>query len=161
MPPRVPTWLHDSTLETVVWKYVRVENRKERLRAQPLVLAGSPLHRRADLSLTFATGRLLSNVRNRELSGLVEEQGHSRFWFLPLMRFRYGFHDFLWFRVRTIVLELTNRVCINQAFVWEFYIYRLLDSFFFRRKIDRYWNQFDDYFRNSKERKKRKNESRN
>lgn len=122
MPPRVPTWLHDSTLETVVWKYVRVENRKERLLAQPLVLAGSPLHRRADLSLTFATGRLLSNVRNRELRGLVEEQGHSRFWFLPLMQFRYGFHDFLWFRVRTIVLELTNRVYINQAFV-EGYIY--------------------------------------
>lgn len=128
MPPRVPTWLHDSTLETVVWKYVRVENRKERLRAQPLVLAGSPLHRRADLSLTFATGRL-SNVRNRELRGLVEEQGHSRFWFLPLMQFRYDFHDFLWFRVRTIVLELTNRVYINEAFV-QSYIYRLLDSFF-------------------------------
>lgn len=45
------------------------------------------------------------------------------------MRFRYGFHDFLWFRVRTIVLELTNRVYINEAFV-QSYIYRLLDSFF-------------------------------
>lgn len=114
----------------------------------PLVLAGSP-PLLPDLSLTFATGRLLSNVRNRELRGLVE-QGHSRFWFLPLMRFRYGFHHFLRFRIRTIALELTNRVYSKLAFC-ERVICKLLDSFFSGGKsIDR------NYFRccsnvNSKE----------
>lgn len=63
---------------------------------------------RADLSLTFATGRLLSNVRNRELRGLVEEQGHSQFLVFTVNAVP------LWFPRFSMISCANNRIGIDE-----------------------------------------------